>query len=555
MLQLLFSFRLKSKLKFCCVLMALAFTIPSAFSQGLALLPDSVQRALATLPESKHDSIYKKLGAALYMETTYESHIKAIDCFKKAMALAEKYNHYALFVDAHQCIGSVYDATDELPEKMLYYFKKAYDLSYKLHDSVRLMYAFDVAHAHGKLKDTVQCLHYLNIMKKLGDNLYEKGSENYDKLNLKLATMALNSQDVPTFLKIFKDVNQNRQYKNGRFPYHNYFIFNSSRYYSELGNYDKAIGILKDELKINQEDSSVITHNLGMIYAKKGDFKEAYKWSEIHNDYKDRNKRTTQENELVIKLLRTESEAKEKEKQFKEKQNIYLIWGLFFAFIAMGVSVYFWRKNHKSKIELTKRSAEKELLVHEIHHRVKNNLQLMYSLTTLQLPTISDEKAKDLWQKNLNQLKSMSLVNEKLYNTEGAISFELKGFIEELVAHFKVLHGNYKNAVFNLEFEGDLNMNADFAVPFGLILSELITNSFKYAGENGSLPIHIFMERKDAKNLIFSYSDNGKVHDLSLILNKKIGGSSLINDLVRQLAGKVSISNEKYLQYNFTFSI
>jgi two-component sensor histidine kinase len=558
MLQLLFSFLsdlLKSKLKFYCVLMALAFTPSSIFSQALASLPDSVQRALATLPESKHDSIYKKLGAALYMETTFESHIQAIDCFKKALALAEKHNHYALFVDAHQCIGSVYDATDELPEKMLYYFKKAFDLSSELHDSVRLMYAFDVAHAYGKLKDTVECLRYLNIMKNLGDKLYEKGSENYDKLNLKLAMMTLNSQDVPTFMKIFKDVNQDRQYKNGRFPYHNYFIFTSSRYYSELGNYDKAIGILKDELKINREDSSVITHNISMINAQKGDFKEAYKWSEIHNDYKDRNRRTSQENELVIKLLKTESEFKEKEKQFKEKQNLYLIWGLVFAFIAMGVSAYFWRKNHKSKIELTKRNAEKELLVHEIHHRVKNNLQLLYSLANLQLPTISDEKAKDLWQKNLNQLKSIALVNEKLYNAEDAISFELKGFIEELVEHFKVLHGTYKNAVFNLKFEGDLNMNADFAVPFGLILSELITNSFKHAGQNGSLPIHIFMKRKDAKNLIFNYSDNGEVPDLSLILNKKIGGASLINDLVRQLTGKVSISNEKDLQYNFTFSI
>jgi two-component sensor histidine kinase len=555
MFQIPFSFLLKSKLKAYCVLMALVFVTPSVFSQILASLPDSVQRALATLPESKHDSVYKKLGAALYQKGTLEANSQALDCFKKALTLAEKYDHYALFVDAHQCIGSVYDAKNEMPDQMLYYFKKAYDLSSKLHDSVRLMYAFDVSHAYNRLHDTVQCMNYLNIMKKLGDKLYEKNSENWDNLNLKLATMALSTQGVPTFLQLFKDVNKNRNYKNGRFPYHNYFVFNSHRYYSELGEYDKAIGILKDEIKINTKDSSVITHNLAMTYAKKGNFEEAYKWDEMHIDYKARTRKTTQDNELVIKLLKTESEAKEKEKQFKEKQNLYLIWGLFFALLAIGVSAYFWRKNHKSKIELTKRNAEKELLVHEIHHRVKNNLQLMYSLATLQLPTISDKKAKDLWQKNLNQLKSMSLVNEKLYNTEGVTSFELKGFIQELVEHFKTLHGEYKNALFDLQFKGDLNVNADFAVPFGLILSELITNSFKHAGENDSLPITIFMERKDAKNLVFNYSDNGIVDDLSLILDKKIGGVSLINDLVRQLEGEVSVSNEKYLQYNFTFSI
>ncbi len=555
MRRLPFSILLKTNLKAYCVFMAIICVTPSVFSQILTSLPDSVKQTLATLPESKHDSVYKKLGAALYQKGTLESNSQALDCFKKALELAEKHGHYPLFVDAHQCIGSVYDAKNEMPEQMLYYFKKAYDLSAKLHDSVRLMYAFDVSHAYSSLHDTVQCMNYLNIMKNLGDKLYEKGSENWDNLSLKLATMALNTQGIPTFLKLFKDVNKTRDYKNGRFPYHSYFVYGLHRYYSELGDYTKAVSILKDELKINAKDSSVLTHKIARTYAKKGNFEEAYKWDEMHIDYKSRNRKTTQDNELVIKLLKTESEAKEKEKQFKEKQNLYLIWGLCFALSAIGVSAYFWRKNHKSKIELTKRNAEKELLVHEIHHRVKNNLQLMYSLATLQLPTISDEKAKDLWQKNLNQLKSMSLVNEKLYNTEGVTSFEMKGFIEELVAHFKTLHGTYKNAQFDLKFEGDLNVNADFAVPFGLILSELITNSFKHAGGNGSLPIHIFMKKKDTKNLVFTYSDNGKLNDLSVFLDKKIGGVSLINDLVRQLQGEVSLSNEKQLQYNFTFSI
>lgn len=555
MLRIPFSFLSKSKLKAYCVMMALVLMAPSVFSQVLGSLPDSVQRILATLPESKHDSVYKKLGAALYQKGTLESNGQALDCFKKALELAEKHNHYALFVDAHQCIGSVYDAKHEMPEQMLYYFKKAYELSSKLHDSVRLMYAFDVSHAYSRLHDTVQCMNYLNIMKNLGDKLYEKGSENWDNLNLKLATMALSTQGVSTFLRLFKDVNKNRNYQNGRFPYHSYFVYGSHRFYSELGDYDKAVSILKEELKVSTKDSSVLTHNIARTYTQKGNFEEAYKWAEMHIEYKERNRKTTQDNELVIKLLKTESEAKEKEKLFKEKLNLFLIWGLAFALLAIGVSVYFWRKNHKSKIELTKRNAEKELLVHEIHHRVKNNLQLMYSLATLQLPTISDEKAKDLWQKNLNQLKSMSLVNEKLYNTEGVTSFELKGFIQELVEHFKALHGDYKNALFDLQFKGDLNVNADFAVPFGLILSELITNSFKHAGENGSLPIHVFMEKKDSKNLVFNYSDNGKVGDLSALLNKKIGGISLINDLVRQLEGEISISNEKKLTYNFTFSI
>ncbi len=526
---------------------------PSVKGQVLAFLPDSVKNILAQLPESKHDSIYKKWGATLYLNGSLESNSQALDCFKKALELGEKYNHYALFVDAHQCIGSVYDAKNEMPDLMLYYFKKAYDLSSKLPDSVRLMYAFDVSHAYSRLHDTVQCMNYLTIMKNLGDKLYEKGSENWDNLSLKLATMALNTQGVPTFLQLFKDVNKNRNYKNGRFPYHNYFVFGSHRYYSELGNYDKAINILKDELKINTKDTSVITHTLAKTYAQKGNFEEAYKWDEIHIDYKFRNRKTTQDNELVIKLLKTENEVKEKEKQFKEKQNIYLIWGLFFASLAIGVSAYFWRKNHKSKIELTKRNAEKELMVYEIHHRVKNNLQLLYSLAALQLPTIIDEKARDLWHKNLVQLKTMGLVNEKLYNTEGVTSFELKEFIPELIEHFKVLKRNDLSPSFQIDLQGDLNVRADFAVPFGLILSELITNTYKHV--HSEAVIQITLSREKDNKLAFQYTDNGKMLDLSILTNKKIGGSALIKDLVRQLRGKFSISNENNLQYNFAFNL
>lgn len=158
MLRIPFSFLSKSKLKAYCVLMALVLMTPSVFSQVLASLPDSVQHTLATLPESKHDSVYKKLGAALYQKGTLESHSQALDCFKKALELAEKQGHYALFVDAHQCIGSVYDAKNEMPEQMLYYFKKAYDLSSKLPDSIRLMYAFDVSHAYSRLHDSLATL-------------------------------------------------------------------------------------------------------------------------------------------------------------------------------------------------------------------------------------------------------------------------------------------------------------------------------------------------------------------------------------------------------------
>jgi two-component sensor histidine kinase len=555
MSQIPFSFLLKSELKVYCVLMALVFTTPSVKGQVLAFLPDSVKNILVQLPESRHDSIYLKIGGKLYSQLTAVSLIQALDCYKKCLALAEKYNHKAMLAEAHQRVGSVYDANGNNPELMLYFFKKAYDLSEGLPDTIRLDYVYCMIIAYNLLHDTVQAIYYLEIMKKIGYKIYQKGTEEWDNFNLQLANTAASMGQNYIGHQLMEQVNKERKYKNGRFPYRQYYLYNASGFYAYKGETDKAVKVLTDYLEEDfRHDPSIAAH-IANIYKYAGRYKEAVKWWEIHEDWNNKKDSENANRDLRVQYLKTENEFKEKERLIQETQNRYLIAGLLFAFVLAGIAAYYWYSNRKDKMELSLRNKEKELLVNEIHHRVKNNLQLMYSLATLQLPTISDKKAKDLWQKNLNQLKSMSLVNEKLYNTEGVTSFELKGFIQELVEHFKTLHGDYKNALFDLQFKGDLTVNADFAVPFGLILSELITNSFKHAGENGSLPIHIFMERKDSKNLVFNYSDNGKVDDLSLILDKKIGGVSLINDLVRQLEGEVSVSNEKYLQYNFTFSI
>ena len=219
------------------------------------------------------------------------------------------------------------------------------------------------------------------------------------------------------------------------------------------------------------------------------------------------------------------------------------------------VSVYFWHSNYKRKIELVKSNKEKTLLIHEVHHRVKNNVQLLYSLAKLQLPNIKDDIARELWLKNLSQLNGMALVNEKLYNTEGVTSFELKEFIPEILTHFKQFQGENDKTVFNIDIPNDINVRADFAIPFGLILSELVTNSYKHALKNDNPKIDISVLKKSEKSIEFSYTDFGQLADTHIILNKKTGGTALIRDLVRQLRGKILITNDNHLQYNFSLPI
>lgn len=532
------------------------FNTPSVSAQILEHLPDSVKKTMARLPEAEHDSVYFKLGMSLITtEGITERRLQAIDCFKMAYSLAEKYGHKKNMVGFTHALGEVYDADKNYPDQILYYYKKSYELGEIISKEYQMYAAFDVAYAYGLLQDSVNSLKYLQIVDNYRQKFFKPGDEQWDNVSLMLANQALRNNQIPSFLKLFEPVNKNKDYKNGRFPFQLYFVFCSLEYYNLKKDYKSAIELMQSELKKKDSDTTVLLSFLANTYAKAGNYKEAYETCIAHNDHKSKTFKASLEKDFAVKSLKTAKEVEEKEKLFQQQQNQYLIWGLLFALLAAATTAYFWYANHNSKVALSARNEEKALMLHEIHHRVKNNLQLLHSLAKLQLPNITDEKSRELWQKNLSQLNTMSLVNEKLYNTEGVTSFELKDFIPEIIGHYRKLQGSTDKTDIKVEIQGDLNVKADFAVPFGLILSELITNSYKYAC-NGEQPyINLSVLRKDEKQVLFTYSDSGKINNSDLILNKKTGGSALIRDLTRQLKGALTISNDNYLQYKFSLPL
>jgi two-component sensor histidine kinase len=103
------------------------------------------------------------------------------------------------------------------------------------------------------------------------------------------------------------------------------------------------------------------------------------------------------------------------------------------------------------------------------------------------------------------------------------------------------------------DIDEKLIVDADFAVPFGLILTELITNSFKYGLTSEKPSIHIRFLKTTDKKIEFSYADTGEIDNISVLSNKKMGGSTLIKDLVRQLKGTMTIKNDNNLTYDILF--
>lgn len=182
--------------------------------------------------------------------------------------------------------------------------------------------------------------------------------------------------------------------------------------------------------------------------------------------------------------------------------------------------------------------AEREVLLSEIHHRVKNNLAVVTALMELQTFYLKDEKVIEILKESQSRIKSIALLHEKLYETKSLKEVDISSYTEELI-HF------IKQSLSNKEKEVNIHINIKKiylemanAMPFGLLLNELITNSYKYAFQNkdrGNIWISI---SKNNNDYIFEYKDDGPGFEYTPETTTNSLGLNLIEGFCIQLNGK-----------------
>lgn len=184
---------------------------------------------------------------------------------------------------------------------------------------------------------------------------------------------------------------------------------------------------------------------------------------------------------------------------------------------------------------------EKEVLLKEIHHRVKNNLQIISTLLELQSEYVLDERSLRIFRESQDRIKSMALVHEKLYQTRDFISINFGEYIANLT---KYLFSSYVTDPERISLILDVmpvTLEIDQAIPFGLIVNELISNSLKYAfpGERcGSITVRLCSE--GAENVVLLVQDDGIGLPPGLdIENTESLGLQLVTMLVRQIRGEI----------------
>ncbi|NHF57797.1 sensor histidine kinase [Flavobacteriaceae bacterium TP-CH-4] len=216
--------------------------------------------------------------------------------------------------------------------------------------------------------------------------------------------------------------------------------------------------------------------------------------------------------------------------------SVYLLGGVF------GKNLLNSHHNlYKTKDELEAKITEKETLLKEVHHRVKNNLQTVSSLLSLQSRNNDDKKVKELLKSSQNRVISMAMVHEMLYMREDIGKIEYKSYVQELAEYLiRSIKGTSSNITLDIDIP-DLKLNIDTAIPLGLLINEAVTNALKYGIVDDSKgEIFIKLRKDDKGEYILNIGDDGIgfAEEVTHKTTKSLG-LKLIHNLARQLRGSI----------------
>lgn len=192
-------------------------------------------------------------------------------------------------------------------------------------------------------------------------------------------------------------------------------------------------------------------------------------------------------------------------------------------------------------------------MIKEVHHRVKNNLQIILSLLNLDLRFHPDNPL-DTVEATRTRINSMALIHEKIYGSKDLDHINLKDYIESEINELISMYCA-NNISKNFDLDDSIEVNIDESIPLGLIINEVFTNTIKYAFPNGECG-NIFIELKkgDDENIILTIFDDGVglPEDFNIDSTNSLG-LVIIKNLINQLNGELVILNQKGTAYRFIF--
>lgn len=272
--------------------------------------------------------------------------------------------------------------------------------------------------------------------------------------------------------------------------------------------------------------------------------------------------------EISTKYATTQKEAQiiqlDRENHNKTRQMQWLAAVMGLLLLLLGGMIFLYQKVQKQNLVLasqrnqlatqnqtiSEQSSKLELMMKELHHRVKNNLQIVSSLLNLQTYNMEDPKAVRAIREGQQRIEAMSLIHQRLYQKEHLTTIDMKEYMSNLIESIMRAYG-YDTKHFDLTLDiQERELDVELAMPIGLIINELVTNSFKYAYHLTKKP-SLAVSLKNDRGIVLDVRDNGPGIDLDNWQNRKGSfGKKLIKSLSEQLGGEAQIQNENGTWYH-----
>lgn len=228
----------------------------------------------------------------------------------------------------------------------------------------------------------------------------------------------------------------------------------------------------------------------------------------------------------------------------------------------------------KFEQELSSSLKEKEILLKEIHHRVKNNMQVISSLLSLQSKTIPDPETKEIFDESRNRIRSMALIHEKLYQSKDLFNIDFKSYVTDLLNNLMISFGlRGKNIETKIDID-NISFDINSAISLGLIINELASNAYKHAfkGRNsGEIYVSICKgaagKNGEGGKPVTAHHENGKDAYELIVKDNGIGlpegeyrtseslGLQLVETLIEQLEGRIEMNSSSGTTVRVTFSL
>jgi two-component sensor histidine kinase len=306
-------------------------------------------------------------------------------------------------------------------------------------------------------------------------------------------------------------------------------------------------------------DLQVSYHHIYSLYEAAGDTDQAFYYFKKFKTVEDSveildNIRYFHELEIKYETQKREEafarQTLEMEKEQLSNHNLILIISLL-SFLVMAAFGFLYGKSKSNKVlafknELIAKSlAEKELLLREIHHRVKNNLQVISSLLNLQSKSIQDSKAAQAIKEGRNRVNSMSLIHQNLYQHENLMGMDVGLYIEQLSKNLFESYTINPDRIKFITHVDSITLDVDTLIPLGLIVNELISNALKHAFPDDRQGILEVTIKEDGGNFHLEVSDNGiGMENLKPATFHTSFGMQMIEAFAQKLKAKLEIRND-----------